>query len=121
MKHSNLSCRVYKINQNYLTAVKSFFSSDSKILYDTFQKGTDDKFELFFNVKKAEKNDYGKMIEICLDKIMFIPHRDDAKGSVNFLGITADSKLFYIGKDGSIYSRNNFSRIKITSVIYRYW
>ena len=233
MKRNNISCRVYKINHDYLTAIKSFFSSDSKIHYDTFQKSTNDKIKLFFNVKKADKNNYGKMIQIYLDKIMFIPQRgdkekpvlytpthavqlledteffnnhliifgpktidtgiknalikhisktsvdevidplsllkadfgmiarltkefpniqhfcikdvnddrlqdviikgdmlektpqykefaieQDTKGSINFLGITTDGKLFYIGKDGSIYSRSNFSRTEITSVVY---
>ena len=33
----------------------------------------------------------------------------DTKGSVNFLGVTAENKLFYIGRDGSMYSRNSFT------------
>lgn len=42
----------------------------------------------------------------------------DTKGDLNFLGITIDGKLLYIGRDGSIYSRNNFSRLNITSIVY---
>ena len=233
MKINNLACRTYKINPNHLAAVKSLFTSNPKILYDTYRKGTDDQLELFFSVKKTEKNNHGKLIQIYLDKIMFVPQRnnkeeairytptyvvqllektesfenylivfgpktidsgiknaltkhiseisedevsdplillkvdfdkikklakefpniqhfcikdvnddrlqdviikgdmlektpqykefvieEDTKGSVNFLGITLDGKLFYIGKDGSIYSRNNFSRTDVTSVVY---
>lgn len=43
---------------------------------------------------------------------------DNTKGDLNFLGITMEGKLLYIGRDGSIYSRNNFARNHITGIVY---
>lgn len=43
---------------------------------------------------------------------------DDTKGDLNFLGITMDGKLLYIGRDGSIYSRNSFAKNYITGIVY---
>ncbi|MDI1495529.1 MAG: ATP-utilizing protein [Cenarchaeum symbiont of Oopsacas minuta] len=42
----------------------------------------------------------------------------DTKGDLNYLGITIDGKILYIGRDGSIYSRNNFSKFNITNIVY---
>ena len=224
---------MYKINPQSLTEIKNILRESGKtILYDTYRKKTKDEKKLYFNVKEFEENDFGLMIEIYLDKIIFIPTRDgeqailqtptyfiqllentdkfdnhliiygaksidsgikkaftyclkntssedvrdhlillkvdfdmasqlvqefqniqqfcikdinddrlqdviikgdmlektpqykefveepDTKGELNFLGITIDSKILYIGRDGSIYSRNNFSKNNITSIVY---
>ena len=42
----------------------------------------------------------------------------DTKGSVNFLGVAVENKLFYIGRDGSIYSRNSFTDKEAFRMIY---
>ena len=233
MKQTNLSCRIYKIDKSVLRVVKSFLKKpDETILYDIYRKDTKYEQKLYFSVKSFEKNKFGVMIEIYLDKIIFIPTRDgeqailqtptyfiqllegtekfnnhliiygsklidlsikkafinylndtlnenvkeplvllkcdfdkitqlveefnniqhfcikdvnddrlqdviikgdmlqktpqynefvidpDTKGDINFLGITMDSKILYIGRDGSIYSRNNFSKLNITDIVY---
>ena len=223
-RNRGLACRVYKINTRYLEIVKAFLTnSNEKICYDVYEKGTDNKIELFFEVSDIIKNDYGRTFEMYIDKIMFLPNKENSvpvpytptyqlqlletkkefknhiiiygpktvdksiknaimkyissiteegiedplillkidfnrvkqlanefpniqhfcikdvnddrlqdiiikgdmlettsqyrefvlnnetKGSVNFLGISMDDKLFYMGKDGSIYSRNSFA------------
>ncbi len=233
MELNNISCRTYKINPKYLETVKSFLASDSKIQYDAFQKGTKNEIELFFSIKRTEENNYGKAIETYIDKIMFVPQReekeeairytpthiiqlfegteqfenhlvifgpktidsgiknaiikhiiktskqdandplillkidfekikkialefkniqhfcikdvnddrlqdviikgdmlektpqykefvidDDTKGDVNFIGIPVNDKLFYLGRDGSIYSRNSFARVDVIQIVY---
>lgn len=44
--------------------------------------------------------------------------RKDTRGDVNFLGITMDDKLFYVGKDGSMYSRTSFSQYEMVKLVY---
>ena len=59
----------------------------------------------------------GDMLEKTLQYKEFVIE-DDTKGDLNFLGITMDGKLLYIGRDGSIYSRNNFAKNYITGIVY---
>lgn len=44
--------------------------------------------------------------------------QEDTRGDVNFLGITMDARLFYVGKDGSMYSRSNFSQFEMVRLVY---
>ena len=44
--------------------------------------------------------------------------QENTKGAVNFLGITMDDRLFYVGKDGSIHSRSSFNQSEMIKLIY---
>ena len=41
------------------------------------------------------------------------------KGPTNILGLTMHGKIFYISKDGSMYSRKSFARVNILEIVYQ--
>lgn len=43
---------------------------------------------------------------------------DDTKGDLNFISLSIDKNMFYVNRDGSFYSREDFSRTDSIELIY---
>lgn len=79
-RERGLACRIYKINPNFTSEIKSLFKNyGKKIVYNTYRKGTEDETELAFSVKDTSNNEHGFLYSIYLDKIMFLPNEDKDK------------------------------------------
>ena len=45
---------------------------------------------------------------------------EDTKGDMNFVGLSNNNKIIYVGRDGSFYSRESFSKISAPELIYNF-
>ena len=59
----------------------------------------------------------GDMLEKTVQYKEFVL-KEDTRGDVNFLGVTLDAKLFFVGKNGSIYSRSSFNQFEMVRLVY---
>lgn len=59
----------------------------------------------------------GQMLESTTQYKEFVVD-PTTKGDLNFLGVTIDHRILYVGRDGSIYSKSSFSRTNITNIVY---
>jgi len=75
----HLAFRLYKIPPQSLPTLKNYFESTTfkPILFNTFQGKR--KINLHFEIKKTSENDYGRKIELYLDRIIFVPKKDEEK------------------------------------------
>jgi len=75
-----LAFRFYKIGSKSIKSVTELLSStrNKRIPYSTYLPNSEN-IELYFQVKKVEENDYGKLIEIYLDVIKFFPEKESTR------------------------------------------
>ena len=94
---NGLAFRLYKIPPDSLSVLENYFQSDTfePIHYETFQSKK--KIKLEFEIKKISKNNYGKKIELYLDRIIFVPKRDQEKAPIKITPVY--SMQFFSGLD----------------------
>lgn len=79
MKKLNLACRLFRIDSQSIVPIKKLLSKKStkSYLYDIYEDAPRPEIKLFFSVKKVTKNKLGHLIEIYLDRLIFLPQRDN--------------------------------------------
>ncbi len=78
MHKLNLACRLFRIDSQSVVIIKKILEKKSKksYLYEIYEEGTPQEQKLYFSVKNITKNKLGHLIEIYLDRLIFLPQRD---------------------------------------------
>jgi hypothetical protein len=121
-----IAFRLYKINPDAVGFLNDLFNQTNNISihYETYRSKK--SIKLFFEIKNTEKNDYGRTINLYLDRIQFMPTKDDANKPVKITPVyqmqilenksNFQNHLLIFGNKGIDYSIKNAFEKHIESV-----
>lgn len=78
MKRLNLACRLFRIDPSSVVIVKKVLAkkSNKSYLYEIYAENTAQEVKLYFSIKDVTENKLGHLIEIYLDRLIFLPQRN---------------------------------------------
>ena len=132
---NSLAFRLYKIPRDSIPILVKYFNKKifEPINFDSYQ--SKQKIKLFFEIKKITPNNFGKKIDLYLDRIVFVPTRDEEKKPIkitpvfsmqlfegkkhfeNFLAIYGNKAIDYSIRNALMKYLENETKMSLDSLI----
>ncbi len=77
--NNGIAFRLYKVNSDAIKFIHGLLNekTHTRVHYETYR--SDRSLKLFFEIKNIENDDYGRIINLYLDRIIFVPKKDNDK------------------------------------------